>query len=343
MSTAQLALAIVALFSCFGVNAQSNLNYSYVGGIPLRTPGKCPAGSVSGQITFQQNCCGADQTFVKVEGSACCPDSNDCYNEVVAAPKCADPSWQLCGTSGGGFCCEENWVCWTRSVVVSGVTGAGVGCSTPGATLAKGQAEVTTVYAANSGPGASTTSSPSAPSTSPSSLQATPTGKTDSGSQPSSTSVSLPTTESPGSQSTLTSSSPSYSSSSSSSTSNSGPGGNSQGSSSGSTPTTKKSSSLGGGAIAGIAVGALALLAAAFVGGVWLTRRRNKTDPSGTPMLEDFKTSLTASNKGIAAAGGSELQAHAAELGTKVAYAPMSELPTYQQQLVEMYAPHKTT
>jgi hypothetical protein len=80
------ALAIVVFLSLLKVNAQSG-NFSYVGGIPLRTPDNCPAGSVTGQITFEQNCCGADQTFVKVEGSVCCGSSSDCYSEVVAAPK----------------------------------------------------------------------------------------------------------------------------------------------------------------------------------------------------------------------------------------------------------------
>lgn len=76
---------IIILLSLVGTNAQPN--YNYVGGIPLRTPKTCPQGSVSGQITFQQNCCGADQTFVKLEGSACCANSTDCYDEVIAAPK----------------------------------------------------------------------------------------------------------------------------------------------------------------------------------------------------------------------------------------------------------------
>ncbi|KAN0098310.1 hypothetical protein V8E51_013973 [Hyaloscypha variabilis] len=347
-----LAFTALVLFSRLGADAQSSLNYAYVGGIPLRTPGECPAGSVTGQITVQQNCCAADQTFVKDEGSVCCPDSTDCYSEVVAAPKCADPSWQLCGGNDGGFCCEENWVCWTEPVVVSGVTGAGVGCSTPGATLTKGQTVVATVYAANAGPGASTTTSTSAaPSTSSSGSQATPTGNANSKSQSTSidTNASSTTTETPNSPvSTPSLSSPSSSDSSptsSSSSSNSVPGESSQGQgpSSGSMP-SKKTSSLGGGAIAGISIGALALLVAAFVGGIWLTRRKNKTDPSGTPMLEDFKTPPpNAPNISTTAAGGSGLQTHIPELGTKFDYTPASELPTYQQQPVELYAPHTTT
>ncbi|PMD41237.1 hypothetical protein L207DRAFT_632696 [Hyaloscypha variabilis F] len=346
MSTLLLAFTALVLFSRSGANAQSSLNYAYVGGIPLRTPGGCPAGSVTGQITFQQNCCGADQTFVKDEASVCCPDSTDCYSEVVAAPKCADPSWQLCGGNDGGFCCEENWVCWSEPVVVSGVTGAGVGCSTPGATLTKGQTVVATVYAANAGPGASTTTSTSAaPSTSSSGSQATPTGSANSESQSTSTNVAPPTTESPGPPVSATSPSSSLSSdlSPTSSSSNSVPGASSQGPSSVSTP-SKNSSSLGGGAIAGIATGALALLVAAFVSGIWLTRRKNKPDPSGAPMLEDFKPPPpNASDIGIIAVGGSKLQAHIPELGTKFDYTPASELPTYQQQPVEMYAPHTTT
>jgi hypothetical protein len=107
---------------------------------------------------------------------------------------------------------------------------------------------------------------------------------------------------------------------------------------------SKKTSSLGGGAIAGISIGALALLVAAFVGGIWLTRRKNKTDPSGTPMLEDFKPPPpNAPNISTTAAGGSELQVHVPELDSKFDYTHASELPTYQQQPAEMYAPHTTT
>ncbi len=83
------ALAFVVLLSLLKVNAQSIIsgNASYIGGIPLRTPDSCPAGSVAGQVTFEKNCCGAGQTFVKVEGSVCCETSSDCYSEVIAAPK----------------------------------------------------------------------------------------------------------------------------------------------------------------------------------------------------------------------------------------------------------------
>jgi hypothetical protein len=77
-------LAIIASVNVLTANAQ---DFNYIGGIALRTPDTCPAGSVSGQVTFEQNCCGANQTFVKVEGSVCCDSSSDCYAEVVAAPK----------------------------------------------------------------------------------------------------------------------------------------------------------------------------------------------------------------------------------------------------------------
>jgi hypothetical protein len=77
------SLFTLAILSCL-VQFRAN---AYIGGVPLRTPGTCPAGSVVGEVTFEQNCCGANQTFVKVEGSVCCPDSVDCYAEVVAAPQ----------------------------------------------------------------------------------------------------------------------------------------------------------------------------------------------------------------------------------------------------------------
>jgi len=112
MSTLLLAFTALVLFSRSGANAQSSLNYAYVGGISLRTPGGCPAGSVTGQITFQQNCCGADQTFVKDEASVCCPDSTDCYSEVVAAPKVvsfahlsSSPHYQPLTSHGGAAPC----------------------------------------------------------------------------------------------------------------------------------------------------------------------------------------------------------------------------------------------
>jgi hypothetical protein len=84
MWTPLFPFAILASLRFLEANAQ---DFNYVGGIPLRTPGSCPVGSVVGQVTFEQNCCGADQTFVKVEGSVCCPDSIDCYDQVVEAPK----------------------------------------------------------------------------------------------------------------------------------------------------------------------------------------------------------------------------------------------------------------
>lgn len=87
MSINLFAIAVFVPFSVLTVHAQSAANYSYIGGIPLRAPGSCPAGSVTGQVTFERNCCPTDQTFVKVEGSVCCEDSSDCYAEVLAAPK----------------------------------------------------------------------------------------------------------------------------------------------------------------------------------------------------------------------------------------------------------------
>ena len=54
----------------FSVLAQST---TFSGGLPLRLPGPCPSGLVSGQETFEQMCCAANQTFVKIEASVCCP------------------------------------------------------------------------------------------------------------------------------------------------------------------------------------------------------------------------------------------------------------------------------
>jgi hypothetical protein len=217
-------------------------------------------------------------------------------------------------------------VCWSEPL--SGMTGVGVG-STPGAILAKSQTEMTAVYRANAGPGASTTTSSStSPTSSSSGSQATPATRTDSSSQSGSTNASPPTTGSPNS-STAASSTKSSS------------GGSSQRSSSG-PETTKKSSSIGGGAIAFIAVGAPALLGATFAGGIRCTRRKNKSDPSTVSMLEDFKAPPSTPSKwGKSATITSELQAYVLGGGVLAASAPMSEFPAHQAQPVEMYAPHK--
>lgn len=55
-------------------------------------------------------------------------------------------------------------------------------------------------------------------------------------------------------------------------------------------------------------------------------------------MLEDTKTP----SKGFNMESTAEFQPHMIELGGKASYVPVSELPTYQQQPAEMYAPHNT-
>lgn len=67
-----LSVPIVLLLQWhFRVLAQST---AFIGGLPLRLPGPCPSDLVSGQETFEQNCCAANQTFVKEEAPVCCPD-----------------------------------------------------------------------------------------------------------------------------------------------------------------------------------------------------------------------------------------------------------------------------
>ncbi|KAE9369019.1 hypothetical protein N431DRAFT_415814 [Stipitochalara longipes BDJ] len=337
MATIHSLLAFVSLLSVIEIRANA-----YIGGVPLRTPGTCPVGSVVGQVTFEQNCCGADQTFVKVEGSVCCPDSTDCYSEVVAAPQCADPSWQLCGTNSGGFCCEADWVCYTQ--IAAGTVGAGVGCSTPGATLTSGlQSAVVTVYAANAGPGASTPSSahPSLTSISKSASLASASGTTTNlGGGPASS------TSSPAAQSEVTTGSGAVKGtttfSSSSAPTGSSSGGSNQTSSPDSSISATKKSSISGGAIAGIAIGAAILLGAAFVGGVWFSRRKNRSDPlpSSNPSRDSiwgkWKTAGGVSELG-SSDRGAELQGNVPGEGN---HRGMSELPAFQQP-VEMYAGYK--
>ena len=66
--------AVMGFFALAVVEGQSisGANYDYIGGIPMRTPDECPSGTSNGQTTFQQNCCGVNQTFVKIESSVCC-------------------------------------------------------------------------------------------------------------------------------------------------------------------------------------------------------------------------------------------------------------------------------
>lgn len=55
--------------------------YNYVGGVPLRTPGKCPNGTVYGNVTTVQNCCGIGQQWVHTPGglSYCCQNGTSTY------------------------------------------------------------------------------------------------------------------------------------------------------------------------------------------------------------------------------------------------------------------------
>ncbi|PMD29798.1 hypothetical protein L207DRAFT_642137 [Hyaloscypha variabilis F] len=342
------SLFTLAIISCL-VQFRAN---AYIGGVPLRTPGTCPAGSVVGEVTFEQNCCGANQTFVKVEGSVCCPDSVDCYAEVVAAPQCADPSWQLCGTNSGGFCCEADWVCYTQ--VASGTLGAGVGCSAPGATLTSGlQSAVVTVYAANAGPGASTPLSAEASVTSASATASIISGSftttfgvgaaTSTGSTSSLTTGTGTGTEAGPRKGTTT-----FSSSSAAPTVGSTSGASNQTSSSDSSISATKKSSISGGTIAGIAIGAAILLGAAFVGGVWFSRKKGRNDPLmiGNPSRDSIWAKWKPG--GMSELGsmdrGAELQGDGPG-GRGGGHGGMSELEADQrpadQQPVEMYAEFK--
>ena len=67
-----LILFSIPLRRGWSVLAQST---TFSGGLALRFPGACPSDLVSGGVTFESNCCAANQTFVKDEAdSVCCPD-----------------------------------------------------------------------------------------------------------------------------------------------------------------------------------------------------------------------------------------------------------------------------
>ena len=57
---------------------------AFSGGLPLRLPESCPSDLVSGQVTFEQNCCAANQTFVKEEAPVCCPDGQHNVQKICS-------------------------------------------------------------------------------------------------------------------------------------------------------------------------------------------------------------------------------------------------------------------
>ena len=155
-------------------------SFNYVGGIPLSVPDGCLSGLVNGSADYEQMCCPASQVFVQNgNGSFCCgegedgeilpangnigcgadcPAETDCVDYISMDTKCADPSWQLCvDGSSLGLCCQENWVCYSQAAGPTG--GGGLGCSSPGATLATSQVPLSTIYKAFAGPSDTATTS----------------------------------------------------------------------------------------------------------------------------------------------------------------------------------------
>ena len=123
-------------------------------------------------------------------------------------------------------------------------------------------------------------------------------------------------------------------SSTSSLTSASSAGESSQNSSSSST-ITKKGSFLCDRPIADIAIGigALILLSAAFVRGVWFIRRKNKTaksDPSTGSIWGKAKTPFGVSELGSTGPGRYEIQGDVPEKDANFSYVPLSEMPAHQ-------------
>jgi hypothetical protein len=57
------------------------------------------------------NCCPSGQTCQdNVLQLYCCPSDADCGSAVNNRPACADPSWQLYSLGGGYFCCQEGYI-----------------------------------------------------------------------------------------------------------------------------------------------------------------------------------------------------------------------------------------
>jgi hypothetical protein len=82
------------------------------------------------------------------------------------------------------------------------------------------------------------------------------------------------------------------------------------------------------------------LLVAAFAGGIWFTKRKNRADPlrdaSRDSLWGKLKTPFGVSELSTTGHNRAELQAHVPGDGTS--YFPLSELPAHQQP-VEMYVP----
>jgi hypothetical protein len=224
---------------------------------------------------------------------------------VIAEPKCADPSWQLCASNNPddlGFCCEADWLCFIQLPIPG--NGGGVGCSTPGADLGLSQIEASTQYAANAGPGASTSSSAATTSAQvvlslinlSSVVETTPTSPSQTTSTGSSTGTSPVTTSQTSSSASGTGTETTSGNQATSFTSGTGtlPASESQTSSSAtssSTPvgTTTAASGLSTGAKIGIGVAVPLGLIAAIFGGFLFGKRRRQEGGATSPTEYTYK------------------------------------------------------
>lgn len=76
-------------------------------GFALRSNNHCAGYQVSSDETLNDvhRCCPNGTTFGNAR--ACCPDEDDCTEDITNPPHCADRSWDLFNNTrdGGFFCC----------------------------------------------------------------------------------------------------------------------------------------------------------------------------------------------------------------------------------------------
>jgi hypothetical protein len=92
----------------------------------LRDIGECDTDAGKDPVTSQHffRCCPTGATCSDANTGLCCPDEEDCRQEVSNPAHCANETWDLYRNyDGGHFCCEQGQYGFNR-------TQGGVGCGT---------------------------------------------------------------------------------------------------------------------------------------------------------------------------------------------------------------------